>query len=100
MAGPSGKPFRVTTSKVETPSLSGFDVQRSFPDLRIIFVAGSQLGADLARRSLESFGPVVYNMYGSTEVAYATVATPQDLAVEPGCVGSPATGRNRRGAWH
>ena len=70
----------------------GFDVPRSFPDLRVIFVAGSQLGAELARRSLEAFGPVVYNMYGSTEVAYATVATPEDLAVEPGCVGSPVRG--------
>ncbi len=70
----------------------GFDVARKFPNLRVIFVAGSQLGSELARRSMESFGPVVYNMYGSTEVAYATVATPQDLAAEPGCVGSPVRG--------
>ncbi|MFF3223305.1 acyl-CoA synthetase [Nocardia suismassiliense] len=60
-----------------------------FSALRIIFVAGSQLGAELCTRVTEAFGPVVYNMYGSTEVAYATVATPADLAVEPGCVGSP-----------
>jgi fatty-acyl-CoA synthase len=57
--------------------------------LRIIFVAGSQLGADLCVRVTEAFGPVVYNVYGSTEVAYATIATPADLAVEPGCVGTP-----------
>ncbi|WP_107658158.1 acyl-CoA synthetase [Nocardia suismassiliense] len=60
-----------------------------FSALRIIFVAGSQLGAELCTRVTEAFGPVVYNMYGSTEVAYATIATPADLAVEPGCVGSP-----------
>ncbi|MFI9404387.1 acyl-CoA synthetase [Nocardia sp. NPDC052316] len=60
-----------------------------FSALRIIFVAGSQLGADLCTRVTEAFGPVVYNMYGSTEVAYATIATPADLAVEPGCVGRP-----------
>ncbi|MEV6276119.1 acyl-CoA synthetase [Nocardia sp. NPDC051832] len=58
--------------------------------LRIIFVAGSQLGADLCQRVTEAFGPVVYNVYGSTEVAYATIATPADLAEEPGCVGTPA----------
>ncbi|HSV37462.1 MAG TPA: acyl-CoA synthetase [Nocardioidaceae bacterium] len=60
--------------------------------LRIIFVAGSQLGAELCKRVTESFGPVVYNLYGSTEVAYATVATPADLADEPGCVGGPVKG--------
>jgi fatty-acyl-CoA synthase len=60
--------------------------------LRIIFVAGAQLGADLCRRVTAIFGPVVYNLYGSTEVAYATVATPRDLAAEPGCVGKPVLG--------
>jgi fatty-acyl-CoA synthase len=55
--------------------------------LRIIFVAGSQLGAGLCREATKAFGPVVYNMYGSTEVAYATIATPEDLAAEPNCVG-------------
>ncbi|QLY31750.1 acyl-CoA synthetase [Nocardia huaxiensis] len=60
--------------------------------LRIIFVAGSQLGAQLCRDVMGTFGPVVYNLYGSTEVAYATVATPEDLVVEPGCVGKPVLG--------
>ncbi len=60
--------------------------------LRIVFVGGSQLGAALATRALEALGPVVYNMYGSTEVAYATIATPADLAVEPGCVGAVVPG--------
>ncbi len=60
---------------------------RDLSTLRIIFVAGSQLGAELCTRAMETFGPVVYNLYGSTEVAYGTVATPDDLAEEPGCVG-------------
>ncbi|MFD6160772.1 acyl-CoA synthetase [Nocardia sp. NPDC060256] len=66
-------------------------VGHDFSTLRIIFVAGSQLGADLCTKVTEAFGPVVYNLYGSTEVAYATIATPADLAVEPGCVGSPVS---------
>ncbi|MBO0854955.1 MAG: long-chain-fatty-acid--CoA ligase FadD2 [Nocardia sp.] len=65
---------------------------RDLSALRIILVAGSQLGADLARKAGAAFGPVLYNLYGSTEVAYATVATPRDLAAEPGCVGSPVAG--------
>ena len=60
--------------------------------LRIVFVGGSQLGAGLATRATETLGPIVYNMYGSTEVAYATIATPADLAVEPGCVGAVVPG--------
>ncbi|WP_183093834.1 acyl-CoA synthetase [Nocardioides stalactiti] len=60
--------------------------------LTAIFVAGSQLGAELAVRSTSLFGPVLHNMYGSTEVAYATIAVPEDLAAEPGCVGQPVMG--------
>ncbi|HZQ33999.1 MAG TPA: AMP-binding protein [Mycobacterium sp.] len=60
--------------------------------LRIIFVAGSQLGGPLCSRAMDEFGPVVYNLYGSTEVAYATIATPDDLAHEPACVGRVVRG--------
>jgi fatty-acyl-CoA synthase len=66
---------------------------RLAPDrLRIIFVSGSALGADLAKRSIAAFGPVVYNLYGSTEVAYATIATPEDLQAQPGCAGKVVRG--------
>ncbi|MGI8678059.1 MAG: acyl-CoA synthetase [Jatrophihabitans sp.] len=68
------------------------DVAPRTESLRIIFVAGSQLGAELGRRTLEAFGPVVYNLYGSTEVAYATIATPDDLLAEPACVGKTVRG--------
>jgi fatty-acyl-CoA synthase len=65
---------------------------RDVTSLRIIFVAGSQLGAELCRRATQAFGPVIYNLYGSTEVAYATIADPDQLAIEPGCVGTPVPG--------
>ncbi|MFZ0090425.1 MAG: AMP-binding protein [Solirubrobacteraceae bacterium] len=60
--------------------------------LRIIFASGSALGLDLVRRAVDAFGPVLYNLYGSTEVAYATIATPDDLAEEPGTVGRVVRG--------
>ncbi len=66
--------------------------RQDLSSLRIVFVGGSQLGAALAGRALDALGPVVYNMYGSTEVAYATIATPADLATEPGCVGAVVPG--------
>ncbi|ODR03665.1 acyl-CoA synthetase [Mycobacterium sherrisii] len=60
--------------------------------LRIVFVGGSQLSGALALRAIEALGPVVYNMYGTTEVAYATIATPTDLVVAPGSVGAVVPG--------
>ena len=71
-------------------------VNRDLSPLRIVLVAGSQLGAELARRGDEQFGPVIYNMYGSTEVAIATVATPSDLRAAPDCVGLPPRGTRVR----
>jgi len=65
---------------------------RDLDDLRIIAVSGSQLSAELATRAMDVFGDVVYNLYGSTEVSYATIATPQDLRAAPGCVGSAPVG--------
>jgi len=60
--------------------------------LRIVYLSGSQLGIELARRATEAFGPVLYNLYGSTEIAFATIATPADLAAEPGTVGQVVRG--------
>jgi fatty-acyl-CoA synthase len=65
---------------------------RDFSALKIIFVSGSALGPELAKRALRTFGPVVYNLYGSTEVAYATIATPEDLQAEPGTAGKVVRG--------
>ena len=66
--------------------------RRDTSALRIIFVSGSALGADLAKRATDLFGPVIYNLYGSTEIAYATIATPDDLRAEPSSVGKVVRG--------
>jgi fatty-acyl-CoA synthase len=66
--------------------------ERDLTDLRIIFVSGSALGPDLAQKATKAFGPVVYNLYGSTEIAYATIATPEDLQNEPSTVGKVVRG--------
>ena len=60
--------------------------------LRIIYLSGSQLGPQLARTALDRFGPVLYNLYGSTEIAFATIATPADLQAAPGSVGRVVRG--------
>ena len=60
--------------------------------LRIVFVAGSALPPELGNRATEAFGEVVHNLYGSTEVAVATVATPRDWREAPGTVGRAPVG--------
>ncbi len=72
----------------------GEDVTRGYDTsaLRIIFCAGSALPPDIGTRAMELFGPVIYNLYGSTEVAVATVATPDDWKRAPGTVGRSPIG--------
>jgi fatty-acyl-CoA synthase len=60
--------------------------------LRVVPVSGSALPGDLATRFMDEFGDVVYNLYGSTEVAWATIAAPRDLREAPGTSGSPPHG--------
>jgi fatty-acyl-CoA synthase len=60
--------------------------------LRVLFSAGSALSPELGNRATEAFGEVLHNVYGSTEVALATVATPQDWRAAPGTVGRPPVG--------
>jgi fatty-acyl-CoA synthase len=38
---------------------------------------------------MDRFGDTLYNIYGSTEVAWATIAQPQDLRDAPGTAGKP-----------
>jgi fatty-acyl-CoA synthase len=72
----------------------GDDEIRSYDTsaLRIIFCAGSALPPDAGNRATELFGDVIYNLYGSTEVAVATVATPEDWKKAPGTVGRAPVG--------
>ena len=64
--------------------------------LRIIFASGSQLEAELVRRTQRTIGDVLYNFYASTEVGWATFATPEDLRAAPGCAGRPPFGTTIR----
>jgi fatty-acyl-CoA synthase len=69
-------------------ALEGFDLHA----LKIIAASGSALPGELATRVMDVFGDVLYNLYGSTEVAWATIATPADLRAAPGTAGKPPMG--------
>jgi fatty-acyl-CoA synthase len=60
--------------------------------LRITSLSGSTLPGELAIAWMDRFGDNIYNLYGSTEVAYATVATPEELRAAPGTAGRAPRG--------
>jgi acyl-CoA synthetase (AMP-forming)/AMP-acid ligase II len=62
------------------------------PSLKITSASGSALPGELAIDWMDRFGDNLYNLYGSTEVAYATIATPEDLRAAPGTAGKPPHG--------
>jgi fatty-acyl-CoA synthase len=60
--------------------------------LRIVASSGAALPAELASRFQHAFGPVLYNLYGSTEVSWVSIADPRDLLHSPGTAGRPPRG--------
>jgi acyl-CoA synthetase (AMP-forming)/AMP-acid ligase II len=60
--------------------------------LRVTAASGSALPGELAIEWMDTFGDNLYNLYGSTEVAWATIATPEDLRAAPGTAGRPPRG--------
>lgn len=55
--------------------------------LRIAASSGAALPHDLVLRFHAAFGDVLHNLYGATEVSWATIAGPRDLVEAPGTVG-------------
>jgi acyl-CoA synthetase (AMP-forming)/AMP-acid ligase II len=69
-------------------TLTRYDLSK----LRVVAVSGSALPGALSERWMDLFGDNVYNLYGSTEVAWASIATPKDLRAAPGTAGRPPHG--------
>jgi acyl-CoA synthetase (AMP-forming)/AMP-acid ligase II len=65
--------------------LDGYDLT----DLKVVACSGSALPGDVALEWMDRFGDNLYNIYGSTEVAYASIATPRDLREAPSSAGKP-----------
>ena len=65
-------------------------------NLKIVSLSGSALPGGLALEWMDRFGDNIYNMYGSTEVAFASVAGPADLRRNPSTAGRPPRGTSIR----
>lgn len=64
--------------------------------LTMVVSSGSALPGSLATAWMDAFGDNLYNFYGSTEVAAATVADPTDMRAAPGTAGRPPLGTEIR----
>jgi acyl-CoA synthetase (AMP-forming)/AMP-acid ligase II len=60
--------------------------------LRVTAASGSALPGELASKWMDEFGDNLYNLYGSTEVAWATIATPEDMRAAPDTAGQVPRG--------
>ena len=73
---------------LDPDELAGIDLSR----VEVVASSGSALPATLAEAWMDRFGDNLYNIYGSTEVAYASIATPEDLRADPSSAGKPPWG--------
>ncbi|WP_238009217.1 AMP-binding protein [Dactylosporangium sp. AC04546] len=64
----------------------------AIPTLRVVATSGSALTGPLATRFMRVYGEVLYNLYGSTEASWASIATPGELIAAPGTAGRPPQG--------
>ncbi len=55
--------------------------------LRTVVATGSAMPGAKVTAFLDRFGPVLYMLYGSTEVSWASIATPAELRADPGTAG-------------
>jgi acyl-CoA synthetase (AMP-forming)/AMP-acid ligase II len=62
------------------------------PDLKATTSSGSALPGSLGTEWMDTFGDNLFNIYGSTEVAWVSIATPADLRAAPGSAGKPPLG--------
>jgi acyl-CoA synthetase (AMP-forming)/AMP-acid ligase II len=62
------------------------------PALRVVLSSGDRLDPSLAQRFMDTYGDILYNGYGSTEVGIGALATPADLRDAPETVGRPVAG--------
>lgn len=61
---------------------------RALGELRVVASCGSRCPSGMTTDFMAAFGDVLYNVYGTTEISVATIATPTDCA-----------GRRRVSAW-
>ncbi|NGN94023.1 AMP-binding protein [Nocardioides sp. KC13] len=77
-------------------TLAAYDLEGIGSRLKAVASSGSALPGDLALEWMDRFGDSLYNVYGSTEVSYASIADPVDLREAPTSAGKVPWGTRMR----
>ncbi len=81
---------RITNLPAET--LRKYDTS----SLRWMMSGAAPLSTEAARRTMEHFGPILWNFYGATETGLVTLAGPGDHLTRPGTIGKRMRGNQIR----
>lgn len=76
---------RLLKEKTEHPN-------RDVSSVRVALTGASPIPPATVTEFLDEFGPVLVNLYGSTETGIVSMATPEDLRDEPTTLGRPGIG--------
>ena len=66
--------------------------ERDISSIRVALTGASPIPPSTVAEFLATFGPVLVNVYGSTETGIVSMATPDDLLDEPSTLGRPGLG--------
>ena len=64
----------------------------SLTSLRCIITGSAWLSPALAQETLQQLGPILFNLYGSSEAGFSLMATPDVLSTKPESIGKPIQG--------
>jgi acyl-CoA synthetase (AMP-forming)/AMP-acid ligase II len=64
----------------------------SLSSLQCIITGSALLRPGLAQETLEQLGPILFNLYGSSEAGFSLMATPDVLSRKPESIGKPVPG--------
>jgi acyl-CoA synthetase (AMP-forming)/AMP-acid ligase II len=89
----------IAQNRVEVVTLVPLMLQRmlradpgSLSSLRCVVSGGAALSPALAGAALGRLGPVLFNLYGTSEAGFCVMATPDVLSRKPGSIGRPVGG--------
>ena len=66
--------------------------EKALSPLKCIITGGALLKPALAQKTLETLGPILFNLYGTSEAGFCIMGKPELLAKKPQAVGQPIWG--------
>ena len=64
--------------------------------LKCVITGGAALAPELATETLERLGPILFNLYGTSEAGFCVTARPDVLGKKPDSIGKPVRGVKAR----